>query len=58
MLAERFVQLYHAQELSASPEIFLAGVVEVFCNYPLPVVARGKPRFRHPAKAQVPASAV
>ena len=55
MLAERLFSFYHAQELSANPEIFLAGVVEVFCNYPLPVVARAvSPVFGIPRRHKFP----
>ncbi len=55
IFAQRLFSFYHEQELAANPEIFLAGVVELFCNYPSEVVERAiSPAFGLPAKFKFP----
>ncbi len=55
IFAQRLFSFYHEQELAANPEIFLAGVVELFCNYPPRIVERAiSPAFGLPAKFKFP----
>lgn len=55
MYASRLFDFYHTQELSANPETFLTGVIELFSNYPMPIVAKAvSPVFGLPAKFKFP----
>lgn len=55
VFADRLFRFYHTQELAADPQIFLAGVVELFCNYPHEIVERSvSPVFGMPAKFKFP----
>jgi len=55
VLAQRLFSFYHEQELAANPEIFLAGVVELFCHYSREAVLRAvSPTFGLPAKFKFP----
>jgi hypothetical protein len=54
-MANRLFEFYHGQELAANPETFLAGVVELFCHYPLEIIRKAaSPVFGLPAKFKFP----
>lgn len=55
IFASRLFNFYHGQELAANPEIFLAGVVQLFTHYPAEIVERAvSPVFGLPSKHKFP----
>lgn len=55
IFASRLFNFYHGQELAADPEIFLAGVVQLFEHYPSDIVEKAvSPVFGLPAKFKFP----
>lgn len=54
IFARRLFDYYHQQELAANPEIFLTGVVELFCGYPHEVVCKAVSPMGLPSRHKFP----